>query len=51
MAINRGNPKSYPQRDIDGQRRPIGKRPDAGADESLFGKPKPKPKPKGKRVP
>jgi hypothetical protein len=33
-AINRGNPKSYPMRDIDGQRRPKGGRPDAGADEA-----------------
>jgi hypothetical protein len=33
-AINRGNPKSYPRRDIDGQKRPRGGRPDAGADEA-----------------
>jgi len=46
-AINRGDPKSYPLRDIDGQRRPIGKRPDAGADESVYGKPKAKGKTKG----
>jgi hypothetical protein len=32
-AIDRGNPKSYPRVDIDGQRRPSGRRPDAGADE------------------
>lgn len=32
-AIGRGDPKSYPKRDIDGQRRPQGKRVDAGADE------------------
>jgi hypothetical protein len=32
-AIRFGNPKSYPGRDIDGQRRPKGRRPDAGADE------------------
>jgi hypothetical protein len=33
-AINRGDPRSYPRRDIDGQRRPKGGRPDAGADEA-----------------
>ena len=32
-AINHGDPKSYPRRDIDGQRRPVGRRADAGADE------------------
>jgi hypothetical protein len=32
-AINRGYPGSYPLRDIDHQRRPLGVRPDAGADE------------------
>jgi hypothetical protein len=32
-AINAGDPKTFPRRDIDGQRRPAGKRPDAGADE------------------
>jgi hypothetical protein len=32
-AINAGDPKSFPTRDIDGQRRPRGGRPDAGADE------------------
>jgi hypothetical protein len=32
-AINAGDPKVFPRRDIDGQRRPLGKRPDAGADE------------------
>jgi hypothetical protein len=32
-AINRGDPKSYPSRDIDGQKRPKGSAPDAGADE------------------
>lgn len=32
-AINRGHPKSFPRVDIDGQRRPVGKRSDAGADE------------------
>jgi hypothetical protein len=32
-AIGRGNPKSFPKRDIDGQKRPQGKRVDAGADE------------------
>ena len=33
-AINRGDPNHYPRRDIDGQRRPKGGRPDAGADEA-----------------
>lgn len=33
-AINRGDPRSYPARDIDGQKRPRGSRPDAGADEA-----------------
>ena len=33
-AINRGDAKSYPKRDIDGSRRPKGGRPDAGADEA-----------------
>ncbi len=33
-AINSGNPKSYPRRDIDGQKRPKGGRPDVGADEA-----------------
>jgi hypothetical protein len=32
-AINHGDPASYPARDIDGNRRPRGPRPDAGADE------------------
>jgi hypothetical protein len=32
-AINRGDPLSYPRTDIQGQRRPKGPRPDAGADE------------------
>jgi hypothetical protein len=32
-AVNRGDPRSYPKRDIDGGRRPKGGRPDAGADE------------------
>jgi hypothetical protein len=32
-AIGRGDPASYPMRDIDGDRRPLGGRPDAGADE------------------
>ena len=32
-AINAGDPASFPQRDIDGERRPKGGRPDAGADE------------------
>ena len=39
-AINAGDPKSYPSRDIDGQKRPMGLRPDPGADET----PKPKKK-------
>jgi hypothetical protein len=33
-AINRGDARSYPKRDIDGSRRPKGGRPDAGADEA-----------------
>jgi len=32
-AVNYGNPNSHPRLDIDGQRRPHGRRPDAGADE------------------
>jgi len=32
-AIGRGDPSLFPRRDIDGQRRPRGRRPDAGADE------------------
>jgi hypothetical protein len=32
-AINRGDPSSYPARDIDGTARPLGSAPDAGADE------------------
>jgi hypothetical protein len=32
-AINRGHPKLFPGRDIDGQTRPAGRRTDAGADE------------------
>jgi chitodextrinase len=32
-AIDAGNPTSYPSSDIDGQSRPAGGRPDAGADE------------------
>lgn len=32
-AIGHGNPNSHPKRDIDGQRRPQGRRFDAGADE------------------
>lgn len=35
-AVNRGHPSSFPRRDIDGQRRPIGHRADAGADEAAF---------------
>ena len=33
-AVNRGDPGSYPKRDIDGEKRPKGGRPDAGADEA-----------------
>jgi hypothetical protein len=33
-AIGHGDPKSHPAKDIDGQKRPQGKRPDAGADET-----------------
>lgn len=33
-AIDRGAPGDYPRRDIDGQPRPLGGRPDAGADEA-----------------
>jgi hypothetical protein len=32
-AVNYGNPRNHPRVDIDGQRRPGGRRPDAGADE------------------
>jgi hypothetical protein len=32
-AIDHGDPASYPKRDIQRQRRPHGRRPDAGADE------------------
>jgi hypothetical protein len=32
-AVNSGDPASHPARDIDGERRPKGGRPDAGADE------------------
>jgi len=32
-AIGHGDPSSYPRTDIDGQRRPLGSGPDAGADE------------------
>ena len=32
-AIGRGDPAGYPATDIDGQRRPRGSAPDAGADE------------------
>lgn len=34
-AIGAGNPDSYPARDIDGDVRPAGRRPDAGADERV----------------
>jgi hypothetical protein len=33
-AIDHGDPHSYPRADIDGQKRPLGPRPDAGADEA-----------------
>ena len=33
-AIGRGDPGDFPSTDIDGQRRPIGRTPDAGADEA-----------------
>ncbi len=33
-AINAGDPTNYPNRDIDGQTRPTGTAPDAGADEA-----------------
>jgi chitodextrinase len=33
VAIDHGDPSSYPATDIDGQHRPIGPLPDAGADE------------------
>jgi hypothetical protein len=32
-ALDAGDPKSFPARDIDGQHRPAGSGPDAGADE------------------
>jgi hypothetical protein len=32
-AIDKGNPSNYPTSDIDGQTRPLGNAPDAGADE------------------
>jgi hypothetical protein len=32
-ALGRGNPRSFPRIDIQGQRRPAGRAPDAGADE------------------
>jgi hypothetical protein len=33
-ALNRGDPGNYPAGDIDGQARPLGSAPDAGADET-----------------
>jgi hypothetical protein len=39
FAIDRGNPSSYPSTDIDGQPRPQGLLPDAGADEFFVPKP------------
>jgi chitodextrinase len=33
-ALNAGDPSSYPSKDIDGQSRPMGSAPDAGADEA-----------------
>lgn len=47
-AIGHGDPSSFPPRDIDGQRRPQGKRIDAGADQTPA-PPKPKHKPKKKK--
>jgi hypothetical protein len=32
-AIGRGDPKDFPPRDIDGEKRPVGRGPDAGSDE------------------
>jgi hypothetical protein len=32
-AVDRGDPSSYPAGDIDGESRPLGAAPDAGADE------------------
>lgn len=32
-GVNAGHPKSFPRTDIDGHRRPRGRRPDAGSDE------------------
>ena len=55
VAIDRGNPDGAPTRDIDGESRPLGAGPDAGADEFPQPKPKvaakPKPKPKKKAKP
>jgi hypothetical protein len=34
-AVGRGDPEDTPSVDIDGDRRPIGRRPDAGADEAV----------------
>jgi hypothetical protein len=34
VAINHGNPSNYPRRDIEGDKRPKGRLPDAGADEA-----------------
>jgi hypothetical protein len=45
-AIGWGDPKSFPARDVDGQKRPADLAPDAGYDEAP---PKPKPKPKKKK--
>jgi hypothetical protein len=33
-ALNHGDPGDYPARDLDGQSRPQGSGPDAGADET-----------------
>ena len=33
-AIDHGDPRSFPRVDIEGQRRPKGRAPDAGADEA-----------------
>lgn len=38
-ALGRGDPRNYPRLDIDGDRRPAGRRPDAGADEFVASRP------------
>jgi hypothetical protein len=47
-AINHGDPRSFPTRDVQGRKRPIGTQPDAGAVESLYGKGKPAKRPREK---